>query len=141
EVSQIFAVNAASSQSDQAWAFISYVHSDEAAKIRAKTSIGLESRVGYETNASGTDLSPFYKLKPMPKEVTNWYPKGFRSSFATIAAEEISAAASGSKTIDEAFDALVSRGADALAEANLSGEKERAGGGQGGFISSVFMRG
>ncbi|MDQ6422388.1 extracellular solute-binding protein [Paenibacillus sp. LHD-117] len=141
ELSQIFAVNAASSQADQAWAFIQYVHSDEAAKIRAKTSVGLESRVGYETSANGDDLSPFYKLKPMPKESTEWYPKGFRASFTTIAGEEIGAAASGSKTFDEAFDALVSRGKDALAEANLSGEKERDGEGFGGMVNSIFIGG
>jgi multiple sugar transport system substrate-binding protein len=141
EISQIFAINAASAQSDQAWTFVQYVHSEEAAKIRAKTSMGLESRKGYETSASGADLSPFYQLKPLPKESTNWYPKGFRNSFAKIAGEEIGAAASGSKSPDEAFKDLMDRAVDALAEANLSGEKERGDGGFGGMATSIFIGG
>lgn len=137
EISQIFAVNAASQQVDRAWEFVKYVHGEEAAKIRAKSMAGLESRVGFETGSDGSDLSAFYKLKPLPKETTAWYPKGFRASFATIAGEEIGAAASGSKTAEEAFDALLSRGKDALAEANLSGEKER-GDRMGGIIGNTF---
>ncbi|MFF2888575.1 ABC transporter substrate-binding protein [Paenibacillus sp. NPDC057967] len=140
-VSQIFAINAASSQADMAWAFIQYVHGDEAAKIRSNTAMDLQSRLGYETNSNGVNLEPFYKLKPLPMETTQWYPKGFRSSFATIANEEISAASSGSKSVDEAFEAIVSRGADALAEANLSGEKEQGGGGGGGFATSLMFAG
>ncbi|REK77687.1 ABC transporter substrate-binding protein [Paenibacillus paeoniae] len=136
-VSQIFSINAASSQADMAWAFIQYVHGDEAAKIRSNTAMDLQSRLGYETNSNGVNLEPFYKLKPLPMETTSWYPKGFRSSFATITNEEISAASSGSKSVDEAFEAIVNRGADALAEANLSGEKEQGGG--GGFGASVMF--
>jgi len=139
-VSQIFSINAASSQTDIAWAFIQYVHGDEAAKIRSNTAIDLQSRLGYETNADGVNLEPFYKLKPLPMETTSWYPKGFRSSFGKIASEEISAASSGSKSADEAFDSIMSRGAEALAEANLSGEKEQGGGG-GGFGASVMFAG
>lgn len=139
-VSQIFSVNAASSQADMAWAFIQYVHGDEAAKIRSNTAMDLQSRLGYETNADGINLEPFYKLKPLPMETTHWYPKGFRSSFAKITGEEISAASSGDKSVDEAFDSIISRGADALAEANLSGEKEQGGGG-GGFGASFIFAG
>ena len=113
------------------------MHGEEAARIRAKSSAGLESRVGFETGSDGADLSAFYKLKPLPKETTAWYPKGFRASFATIAGEELGAAASGSKTAEEAFEALVSRGKDALAEANLSGEKER-GDRMGGTMGATF---
>ncbi|RXZ80341.1 extracellular solute-binding protein [Paenibacillaceae bacterium] len=138
-VSQIFAINASSPQTDMAWAFIQYVHGDEAAKIRSNTAMDLQSRLGYETNASGTNLEPFYKLKPLPMETTRWYPKGFRSSFVTITNEEISAAASGSKSVDEAFEAIVSRGTEALAEANLSGEKEQ--GGDGGFAQGFIFGG
>ena len=141
-VSQIFAVNAASSQSAAAWSFIAYVHGDEAAKIRSNTMVELQSRVGYETTSSGVNLESFYKLKPLPIETASWYPKGFRSSFTAIANEEISAAVGGGKTIDEAFDSLLQRGSDALAEANLSGEKEQGGGGGGSFgVSSIFFGG
>ncbi|XEC95897.1 ABC transporter substrate-binding protein [Paenibacillus tarimensis] len=137
-VSQIFAVSAASSQTSMAWEFIKYVHSEEAAKIRSNTSTELQSRTGYEVNANGVNLEAFYKLNPMTMESTHWYPKGFRSSFNAIADEEINAAVSEAKTIDDAFASLLSRGADALAEANLSGEKEQEGAGfgvQGIFIS------
>ncbi|RJE84784.1 extracellular solute-binding protein [Paenibacillus sp. 1011MAR3C5] len=138
-VSQIFSINAASSQADMAWAFIQYVHGEEAAKIRSNTAMDLQSRLGYETTSDGVNLEPFYKLKPLPMETTHWYPKGFRDSFAKIAGEEISAASSGGKSVDEAFDAITSRGADALAEANLSGEKEQGGG--GGFAANFMFAG
>src|SRR5690606_1131010 len=55
-VSQVFAVNAASSQTNMAWEFIKYVHSDEAAKIRSNTATELQSRLGYTTNTSGVNL-------------------------------------------------------------------------------------
>ncbi|MBJ6362885.1 ABC transporter substrate-binding protein [Paenibacillus sp. GCM10012307] len=139
-VSQVFAINAASSQSAAAWSFIQYVHSDEAAKIRSNTSTELQSRIGYETNANGINLEAFYKLDPLPMETTRWFPKGFRTSFEAIANEEVAAAAKGSKSIDEAFDSILSRGADALAEANLSGEKEQGGATFGG-ATGVFIGG
>lgn len=138
-VSQIFAVSAASSQTNIAWEFIKYVHSNEAAKVRSNTSTVLQSLAGYEVSANGVNLEAFYKLSPMPMESTRWYPKGFRSSFNTITNEEINAAVSGSKTVDEAFASIVSRGADALAEANLSGEKEQEGVGSG--VQGIFIRG
>ena len=137
-VSQIFAVNAESSQANMAWEFIKYIHSDEAARIRSNSTVELQSRSGYETNANGVSLEAFYKLKPMRLETTRWFPKGFLGNFETIASEEIEAAVSGGKSIDDAFEAIVSKGSDALAEANLSGEKEQ--GGSGGIgVQSIFF--
>lgn len=136
-VSQIFAVNAASSQTNMAWAFIEYVHSDEAAKIRSNTSSELQSRAGYTTNAGGVSLDAFYKLSPLPMETTRWYPAGFRVSFNTIVSEEMNEAVNGGKSIEEAFESIASRAKDALAEANLSGEKEQGGAGFG--VQSIFI--
>lgn len=139
-VSQVFAINADSPQSEQAWAFIQYVHSNEAAKIRANTAVDLQARIGYETNASGNNLEPFYKLKPLPMETARWLPKGFPASFQQIANEAINDAIGGSKTIDEAFADLLAKGSDALAEANLSGEKEQ-GGGMAPMMQGIFIGG
>lgn len=143
DVSQIFGIGAASGQAEAAWDIMAYVNGADFANIRSKSVTELQTRRGFETGKDGIDLSPFYKLKPNAVQEAKLLPKGFTQSFNTIANEELKAAVDGSKTIDEAFASLVSRGKQALTEASLSGEKESGGGIGGGIgggrISAVFV--
>ncbi len=139
DVSQIFGIGASSGQAEAAWDIVAYVNGTDFANIRSKSVTELQTRRGFETGKDGIDLSPFYKLKPNGAQEAKLLPKGFTQSFDTIANEELKAAVDGSKTVDEAFASLVSRSAEALAEASLSGEKESGGGIGGGRISAVFV--
>lgn len=123
-VSQIIGIDAQSVHISAAWEFIKYVHSDELAKIRSKSSPELISRSAYAKDKQGNSLEAFYKLKPNSNSGSQLYPKGFREAFSNIAAEQMKAALSKSKSADEAFAVIVEQGQKALTEANISGEME-----------------
>jgi multiple sugar transport system substrate-binding protein len=123
-VSQIFGIDAQSAHVGAAWEFIKYVHSDDLAKIRSKSSPELISRSAYAKDKQGNSLEAFYNLKPNSDSGSQLYPKGFRDAFSKVASTEIKAAISKSKSVDEAFAAIIEKGQKALTEANISGEKE-----------------
>ncbi|QGQ95530.1 extracellular solute-binding protein [Paenibacillus psychroresistens] len=123
-VSQIFGVDAQSAHVGAAWEFIKYVHSDDLAKIRSKSSPELISRSAYAKDKQGNSLEAFYKLKPNSDTGLQLFPKGFREAFSEVASAETKAAISKSKSIDEAFAAIIEKGQKVLTEANISGEME-----------------
>jgi multiple sugar transport system substrate-binding protein len=123
-VSQIFGIDAQSAHIGAAWEFIKYVHSDDLAKIRSKSSPELISRSAYAKDKQGNSLEAFYKLKPNSDSGLQLFPKGFRDAFSKVASAETKAAIAKSKSVNEAFAALVEQGQKALTEANISGEME-----------------
>jgi multiple sugar transport system substrate-binding protein len=126
-LSQIWGINALSAHVSAAWEFIKYVHSDEMAKIRSKSSPELISRTAYTVDKQGRSLGAFYKLKPNSDAAIQLYPKGFRAAFDEIASAEIKAAIAKTKSVNDALAAIKDKGQKALTEANISGEKESEG--------------
>jgi multiple sugar transport system substrate-binding protein len=138
-ISQILGINAQSAHIGAAWEFIKYVHSDEMAKIRSKSSPELISRSAYAMDKQGVSLEAFYKLKPNSDAATQAYPKGFRAAFSKITSDEIKAAIAKTKSVDDALAAIKDKGQKALTEANISGEKESEGSMMGGGIQTMFI--
>jgi multiple sugar transport system substrate-binding protein len=140
-ISQILGINAQSAHIGAAWEFIKFVHSDEMAKIRSKSSPELISRSAYAVNKQGQSLEAFYKLKPNSNAATQLYPKGFRAAFSKITLDETTAAINKTKSLDDALAAIKDKGQKALTEANISGEKEAENEGNfmTGGISQVFI--
>jgi multiple sugar transport system substrate-binding protein len=137
-ISQILGINAQSAHIGAAWEFIKYVHSDEMAKIRSKSSPELISRSAYALDKQGRSLEAFYKLKPNSDAATQLYPKGFRAAFSKITSDETKAAIAKTKSLDDALAAIKDKGQKALTEANISGEKEAEGNMMGG-IQQIFI--
>jgi multiple sugar transport system substrate-binding protein len=138
-ISQIFGINAQSAHIGAAWEFIKYVHSDEMAKIRSKSSPELISRSAYASDKQGRSLEAFYKLKPNSDAAAQLYPKGFRAAFSKITLDETKAAIAKTKSLADALAAIKDKGQKALTEANISGEKEQEGNVMGGGIQQIFI--
>jgi multiple sugar transport system substrate-binding protein len=138
-ISQILGINAQSAHIGAAWEFIKYVHSDEMAKIRSKSSPELISRSAYALDKQGRSLQAFYKLKPNSDAATQLYPKGFKDAFSKITSVETKAAIAKTKSLDDALAAIKDKGQKALTEANISGEKESEGSMMGGGMNQIFI--
>jgi multiple sugar transport system substrate-binding protein len=138
-ISQILGITAQSAHIGAAWEFIKYVHSDEMAKIRSKSSPELISRSAYALDKQGRSLEAFYKLKPNSDAAAQLYPKGFRAAFSKITSDETKAAIAKTKSLDDALTAIKDKGQKALTEANISGEKEAEGNMMMGGIQQIFI--
>jgi multiple sugar transport system substrate-binding protein len=119
-VSQIFAVNAQSTNTRAAWNFVKYINSDEYAKIMSKTSQAMLTRTTYSKEKDGHSLEPFYLLKPNPDTPYKSFekiPVEFYQPFSTLAEQEIKAVMDGKKSTDEALKTIQEKGQEALLSA------------------------
>ncbi|GFN33968.1 ABC transporter substrate-binding protein [Paenibacillus xylaniclasticus] len=127
-VSDIYAINAKSTNTKAAWQLVKSINSDQVAKLLSRTDTSdLKTRVAYNKAKDGTSLEAFYKLKPRDQQ-TYWYnvPGDFYMQINQIATTELQAVQSGSKSIDEALATMQSSGQAALEKAREEEKKEEA---------------
>ncbi|MNF85312.1 hypothetical protein D3C84_677010 [compost metagenome] len=128
-ISEIFAVNAKSTNTKAAWQLVKSINSDQVAKLNSRTnnSGGLMSRVAYNKAKDGTSLDAFYALKPR-EQLMDWskIPGSFYEQFNQLAEVELKAVSSDSKTIDEALAVMQSSGQTALEKARKDEEEAKA---------------
>ena len=119
---EIFAINAESANRDAAWAFIKYIHSDDFARVKAKTLTGqLPVRTKYIRDNEGRNIGAFYALKPSGADLysglLNDLPNNFFMQFSVISQEEMQAVLDDRKTVKEALASMQARLQAALDEA------------------------
>lgn len=118
-LNNIFAIQAQSGAIDAAWTFMSYVHSDEFARVTSKRQRGTMSvRTKYLKDEAGHNFAAFYSLKPMQPAMYSSYdklPENFLSQFMGMAQSKLSAQEGDKeKPISDLLDELQAQAQDAL---------------------------
>jgi multiple sugar transport system substrate-binding protein len=113
-IEDIATIRAQSPNLQAAWSFVSYINSDEFARVASKASIkgNMPTRTAYIKDEKGHHLEAFYALKPYPNimQGSDKIPQSFYQSFEMIARQEITEVYEGRKTIDEALAILQQKG-------------------------------
>jgi multiple sugar transport system substrate-binding protein len=123
-VSELFAVNAQSTQQRAAWEFVKYLNSDEFARIQSRSSQQLLSRTKYAKEKDGHSLEAFYKLKAD----TDFYkgyekvPQNFFQVFNQLVDEEMKPVLEGKKSLDEVLPIIQTKGQEALDKAKAEAD-------------------
>ncbi|UVI28503.1 ABC transporter substrate-binding protein [Paenibacillus spongiae] len=111
---QIFAINAKSVNAEAAKDFISYVTSEEYARVVSKVQNGgFPVRTNYIKDDENHNMQAFYSLKPAESSLYKDYeklPQDFFMQFMSIAQEELKSAFDDKKSLDEALALLQTRG-------------------------------
>lgn len=118
---QIFAISSKSTATKTAWRFLSYIHSDEFARVTAKRQFGnMSVRTKYLKDDEGHNFAAFYALKPVQSSIQNNYnklPREFMMNFMGMMQGQISAFTlneDNEKSISEVLDELQQQGQEAL---------------------------
>jgi len=121
----VFAVSADSGSPRAAWELVKYINSDAFAKLKSKSSNGnLLSRTEHNADQDGRSLEPFYKLEPKAS-TNNEYTKApisFFGGFSAILKAEIDEVLADKKTVDEALQAIQTKGNEELLKAKKAAE-------------------
>ncbi|WP_018755759.1 extracellular solute-binding protein [Paenibacillus terrigena] len=106
-VDHIFSITKNTIHLSEAWKFISYINSEEVAKLQSRTlSSDILSRPGLMTESGlGIDVSAFYKLKPIKSSLKKGVGFG-REHYVSINTEAQNAI-DGKKTVDEAYENII----------------------------------
>jgi len=128
--SNIFAISAQSTNKDLAWKFISFVGSEEYARVKAKTRFngGFPVRTKYIKDEAGRNFEAFYKLRPARNNASRYadmdkLPPQFGFSFHTMMEEEFQAIKDDKKTIDEVLSFLQTKGEELLLQDPMTEEE------------------
>ncbi len=118
-LNNIFAISANSGSIDAAWEFMSYVHSDEFARVTSKRQRGSMSvRTKYLKDETGHNFAAFYSLKPMQSSLYSSYdklPENFLGQFMGMAQGLLSAKENDNqKPIADLLNELQTQAQDAL---------------------------
>ncbi|BBI35016.1 ABC transporter substrate-binding protein [Cohnella abietis] len=117
-IDEIFAIDARSSNIDAAWNFISYVNSDEFARIKKEVSTGsLTSRTKYITDESGHNLEALYSLKPIESSIykdNEKLPYGLFSKIVVLMQEELHKVTSERQSLSKALENIQAQGQQLL---------------------------
>jgi len=138
-VQNIFAIDAKSANPEAAWDFISYITSDEFARVTSKSRNGggFPARVKY-VGDEGKNMAAFYSLKPSQMTMYKDFdklPRDFSMQFDGLVQQELQSVTEGRVTVSEALDNLQAKGQQLLAEAKDNegvGENEPVAGGTTG---------
>ncbi|UJF32850.1 ABC transporter substrate-binding protein [Paenibacillus hexagrammi] len=128
-VTQIFGINAQSSNLRAAWEFVKYINGDEFARIMSKSSQNLQTRTSYSKEKDGHSLEAFYLLKPNPDSPYEGYdkiPTDFFQSFNGLANQEIKAVIDGKQSAEQALNAMQNKGQEALMKAKQAEDSKKA---------------
>ncbi|URN96606.1 MAG: extracellular solute-binding protein [Candidatus Pristimantibacillus lignocellulolyticus] len=122
----LFAINAASTNVEQAWNFISYITGDEFARVKSKSSYGgLSLRTKYIELDSERNYAAFYKLKPAIQNVDyTKIPERFQYEYYTTSNEIFGKVNNGEIAIAEALAELQLRGNELLATERMTPEEQ-----------------
>lgn len=119
-VNEIFAIDANSANPEAAWEFISYVNSDEFARVTSKVQNGgFPTRIKYLNNDDGRNMAAFYSLKPSQNNMYSLYeklPQDFFMKFDGLTQQEFQSVKDGKTTVSEALDNLQTKGQQILLE-------------------------
>jgi multiple sugar transport system substrate-binding protein len=138
---QIFAINADSPNIEAAWKFIRYIHSDDYARVKSKSSTGqLPIRTKYIQDEEGRNVAAFYALKPSNSDLyagMDDLPQDFLMQLYPVSAEELNAVMEDKKTVEEALSSIKTRLQAALEEAlaNQADGGEAAGAGSSSGVA------
>lgn len=118
-LNSVFAISAQSGSVDAAWEFMSYVHSDEFARVTSKRQRGnMSVRTKYLKDDEGHNFAAFYSLKPMQPAMYSSYdklPESFLNQFMGMAQGMLSGQQDGKeKPIEDLLDELQAQAQDAL---------------------------
>lgn len=109
-VDQIFAINATSTNSKEAWNFIKYIHSDEYARVKSKTYNGgsISIRSGYFKDDEGRNVEAFYTLKPTQSPSRLYYSElpSFYGEFMGLANSKLEPVVKENASLEEALREL-----------------------------------
>jgi len=115
----IFAITEASPNKEAAWKFLSYMTSDDYARVKSKSGFnnGFPVRTKYITNEDGRNYAAFYALKPTTVNMYKDYDKlsqAFQMGVYGLFSEELAKYKDGSITLDEALANIQLRGDELL---------------------------
>lgn len=121
----LLAINAASTNKDAAWAFISYVTGDDFARVQSKKSYGnIPLRGQYFEKDDNRNYNAFYKLKPMNNTPTYAHvPQRFIYEFPYLLQREFAKISEDQVTIDHALSEMQIKGNELLATEMMSLEE------------------
>jgi len=123
----IFAINNASTNIDQAWNFISYITGDEFARVRSKLTYGsMPLRTAFMKKDGDRNYEAFYKVRPSSYynnyNATN-VPQVFQFEFYNNMQQQLAKVASGETSVAEALSALQIKGNELLAQGMMTQEE------------------
>lgn len=129
-IHQIFAIDAKSTNPEAAWKFISYINSDEFARVTSKVQNGsFPTRTKYLSAEEGLNMAAFYSLRPVQSSMYKDFdklPQDFFMKFDGITQQEMQGVTDGQKSVSEALDNLQAQGQKILlAEMNKKGIEEK----------------
>ncbi len=115
----IFVIPADSRQPDQAWQLIKYIHGDQYARTKSKTSLDMSVRTAYMQELDGEPITAYYT--PVDAWVEDRFvsslPAYFHAEFDRLGAVEMAAVLEQAKTIEEALEVFQQGAQSALQEA------------------------
>ncbi|MBH5319991.1 extracellular solute-binding protein [Paenibacillus sp. GSMTC-2017] len=119
--SSIFSIAKDSPNADAAWKFISYISSEEYARVKAKMIdySGLPIHTKYIKDDEGRNFAAFYKLKPSRNNQYSDFdklPPQFGMMFHDIMNKEFKEIQDGKKEIEESLEYLQVKGDELLAQ-------------------------
>jgi len=122
----IFAVNAASEQTDAAWEVLKYINSEDMARIKSKSSSELLTRMNVTPERDGHSIEAFYKLKPSG---INWYESfnkipNFYGMFYGLLNEQLKESVENDKPVGDAIQTLLDEGTKQLIQARQMEEQK-----------------
>lgn len=126
-LSELFAINAQSTEQRAAWEFVKYLNSDDYAKIMSRSTQQLLSRTGYIKDKDGHNMEAFYKLKA-DTDLYKGYekiPQNFHQAINQIVDEELKPVVEGKKSLDEVLPIIQTKGQEALDKAKAEADAKK----------------
>ncbi len=128
-IDQIFAINASSTNSKEAWNFMKYVHSDEYARVKSKTYNGgaISTRSGYFKDDEGRSLETLYALKPRqaPSRLYYQLPSDFYGEFMGLAGGKLEPVVKDNASLETALKELQQEGQQLLMKAKQQEDEKK----------------
>ncbi|REK71429.1 ABC transporter substrate-binding protein [Paenibacillus paeoniae] len=125
----IFSISKDSPNADAAWKFISYISSEEHARVKSKLTYnnGFSIHTKYIKDDEGHNYEAFYKLKPVKPSMDykeyEKLPKQFNMMFYNFMEEELKEIQDGKKSVDEVLSILQTKGEELLAQESMTDEE------------------
>lgn len=125
----IFSIAKDSPNVDVAWKFISYISSEEYARVKSKLTYnnGFSIHTKYIKDEEGRNYEAFYKLKPSKQQMDytefDKLPSQFSMMFHNYMNEEFRAIQEGKKSVEEALEVLQVKGEELLAQESMTQEE------------------
>jgi len=115
----LFAITESSANKEAAWQFLSYITSDEYARVKAKSGFnnGFPIRTQYIKGEEDRNYAAFYSLKPASVNMYKDYDKlsqAFQMGFWSLMSEELAKFKDGTVSLDEALSNIQLKGDELL---------------------------